>query len=341
MTRILLIYTGGTIGMFQNPQTGALENFDFNNVLIHIPELRQFNLHLDSTTFEPPIDSSDMDPEQWSKLVRIISDNYEQYDGFVVLHGTDTMAFTASALSFMLEGLSKPVVLTGSQVPIGTLRTDGKENLITAIEIASSKHADGSPMVPEVCILFHDKLIRGNRATKTSADQFDAFKSFNYPLLARAAVEIEYNEEFILPYNPHAVLKPHFNMDTHMVIFSLFPGIQSSLVEKMLDTPELKGIILRSFGSGNAPQKKWLADALTRATQSGKVIVNITQCTGGSVVMQRYETGIQLLSTGVISGYDSTVEASITKLMFLFGEGLTPEEVRKKMNENLAGEITL
>ena len=341
MKRILLIYTGGTIGMFQNPQTGALENFDFDNVLLHIPELRQFNLHLASTTFEPPIDSSDMDPSQWSKLVRIISDNYDSFDGFVILHGTDTMAYTASALSFMLEGLSKPVILTGSQLPIGTLRTDGKENLITAIEIAAATHQDGTPRVPEVCILFHNKLMRGNRTTKSSADQFDAFKSFNYPLLARAAVEIEYNDEFILPYNPQAVLKPHFSMDSHMVIFSLFPGMQASLVEKMLNTPDLKGIILRSFGAGNAPQKRWLSDALSRATEAGKVIVNITQCTGGSVVMQRYETGIQLLSTGVISGHDSTVEASIAKLMFLFGLGLTPEDVRTKMNECIAGEITL
>ena len=341
MKKILLIYTGGTIGMFQNPRTGALENFDFDNVLTHIPELRQFDLHLAATTFEPPIDSSDMDPAQWGKLVQIISDGYSQFDGFVILHGTDTMAYTASALSFMLEGLAKPVILTGSQLPIGMLRTDGKENLITAIEIAAATHPDGTPRVPEVGIFFNNKLMRGNRTTKSSADQFDAFSSFNYPLLARAAVEIEYNDEFILPCRPQEGLKPHFDMDTHMVIFSLFPGMQPALVEKILSAPDLKGIILRSFGAGNAPQKKWLSDALTRATQAGKVIVNITQCTGGSVAMQRYETGMQLLSTGVISGHDSTVEASIAKLMFLFGQGLPPEEVRTKMNECLAGEISL
>ena len=341
MKHILLIYTGGTIGMIENPTTGALESFDFDNLLFHVPELRQFALDIDTYTFDPPIDSSDMDPTQWRKLATIIAERYDAYDGFVVLHGTDTMAFTASALSFMLEGLNKPVIFTGSQLPIGKLRTDGKENLITAIEIAASTHPDGTPMVPEVCVFFHEKLLRGNRITKASADEFDAFESFNYPHLATAGVKIEYHTEYILPYRPDAVLTPHYDMDTNLIIFSLFPGIRPSLVQKMLQTPELKGVIFRTFGSGNAPQLPWLAEMLAEGTRQGKVIVNITQCTGGSVAMKRYETGLQLMEAGVLSGYDSTVEASLTKMMFLFGQGLTPDEVRAKMQLSLCGEITL
>jgi L-asparaginase len=341
MKHILLIYTGGTIGMIENPKTGALESFDFDNLLLHVPELHQFALDIHTYTFNPPIDSSDMDPLQWRKLVKIIAERYNAYDGFVVLHGTDTMAFTASALSFMLEGLNKPVILTGSQLPIGKLRTDGKENLITAIEIASAAHPDGTPMVPEVCVFFHEKLLRGNRTTKTSADEFDAFESFNYHHLATSGVEIEYHQEYILPYRPDAVLTPHYDMDTDFIIFSLFPGIRPSLVQQILATPELKGVIFRTFGSGNAPQQPWLAEMLTEATRQGKVIVNITQCTGGSVSMNLYETGLQLLKAGVVSGYDSTVEAALTKMMYLFGKGLSPNEVRAEMQHALAGEITI
>lgn len=341
MKKILLIYTGGTIGMTENPATGALESFDFDNLLHHVPELKRLDLDITTCTFNPPIDSSDMDPGQWSRLVHIIADNYDSCDGFVILHGTDTMAFTASALSFMLEGLAKPVILTGSQLPIGKLRTDGRENLITAIEIAAASKEDGTPMVPEVCVFFHEKLMRGNRITKASADGFDAFESFNYPHLATAGVEIEYHTEHILPCPTNAVLKPHYDMDPNLIIFSLFPGIRPSLVEKMLATPELKGVIFRTFGAGNAPRQPWLAALLADATKAGKVIVNITQCTGGSVAMKRYETGLQLLQSGVVSGGNSTVEASLTKLMFLFGQGLTSEEVRQKMACSLAGEITL
>ena len=284
-----------------------------------------------------------MNPSQWAKLVRIIADNYDSFDGFVVLHGTDTMAFTASALSFMLEGLAKPVILTGSQLPIGMLRTDGKENLITSIEIAAATRPDGTPRVPEVCVFFHEKLMRGNRVTKSSADEFDAFESFNCPHLATAGVEITYNDEHIRrPSNPDSsVLTPHYTLDTNLIIFSLFPGIQPGIVREVLSSPTLKGIIFRTFGSGNAPQQAWLVEQLAEATRAGKVIVNITQCTGGSVMMRRYETGLQLIDAGVVSGQDSTVEAALTKLMFLFGQQLSPDEVRRQMALSLAGEITL
>ncbi len=338
---ILLIYTGGTIGMIQNPDTGALENFNFDQLLHHVPEIKQFNLDIFSYAFTPPIDSSDMNPTFWAELVGIIYSNYERYDGFVILHGTDTMAFTASALSFMLEGLMKPVILTGSQLPIGALRTDGKENLLTAIEIAAAKNPDGTPIVPEVCVFFHEKLMRGNRTTKISAENFDAFESNNYPILAHSGIEIQYHHHFIKPYNPESEFIPHYEMDSNILILSLFPGIQPGIVEQVLRSPELKGIIFRTFGSGNAPRFPWLTEALAEATKRGKIIVNITQCSTGSVKMRMYETGRQLLEAGIISGHDSTVEAALTKLMYLLGQGLSPENIRTEMKRSIAGEISV
>lgn len=338
---ILIIYTGGTIGMIHNADTGALESFNFDHLLSHVPELKQLNIDIDSITFDPPIDSSDMEPELWSRIVSIIEKNYDQYDGFVILHGTDTMSFTASALSFMLEDLMKPVILTGSQLPIGALRTDGKENLITAIEIAAAKDADGNPMVPEVCVFFHEKLMRGNRTTKINSESFGAFGSNNYPNLAKAGTDIQFFTRNIRKYVPGLKLKAHHEYNSNIVIFSLFPGIQQEVVEKLLSAKELKGIIFRTYGAGNAPQKKWLVDALKKATAEGKIIINITQCAGGSVHMERYETGLQLLEAGVISGKDSTVEAALTKLMYLLGKNLPVEEVRRRMSKSFAGEISV
>ncbi len=341
MSRVLLIYTGGTIGMGCNAKTGALEPLRFDQLSKQMPELEQISADIDVHQFAPPIDSSDMTPRLWSHLVRIIADNYEQYDGFVILHGTDTMAYTASALSFMLENLTKPVILTGSQLPIGQLRTDGKENLITSIEIASAKHDDGRPVVPEVCIYFSGKLLRGNRSTKINADGFNAFDSFNYPHLADAGVTIVYNEEFILKPDYDKPMTPHFALDPNVVVFTLFPGIQDNIVRHVLDAPELRAIVMRSYGSGNAPQRPWLMKMLSDASNRGVNIINISQCAEGTVEMARYDTGYQLKNAGVISGYDSTVESAVTKLMHLQGHYSDSNIIRMKMNQNLRGEISL
>ena len=335
--KILLIYTGGTIGMKENPLTGALENVDFDKVLPEVPELKALDIDIETVTFRKPVDSCDVDAAAWRDIASIIEDNYSRFDGFVILHGTDTMAYTASALSFMLEGLQKPVILTGSQLPIGKLRTDGKENLLTAIEIAAAVRKDGSPRVSEVCIFFHDTLTRGNRTTKSSADRFDAFESFNCKPLAVSAIDIEYDDEAML--RQEGPLKVHYAMDNAMLVLSLFPGIREDFMRSMLSIPGLKGVVLRTFGSGNAPSFPWLSNVLEDAVRNGLVIVNITQCAGGNVAMERYTTGLHLLGAGVVSGHDSTVEAALTKMMRLFGDGLAAPEVRGAMSRSIAGEI--
>lgn len=338
---VLLIYTGGTIGMIENAETGALESFNFEQLQKHVPELQKFTFTIDSLQFDPPMDSSDMEPEAWRKLVRIIFDNYERYTGFVILHGTDTMAYTASALSFMLEGLNKPVILTGSQLPIGVLRTDGKENLMTSIEIAAAVDAGGHPLVPEVCIFFENHLMRGNRTTKMNAENFNAFRSFNYPLLAEAGIHIKYNPAVTHAANDSQVLTPHYLLDTNIAVLKLFPGIHENVVAATLSIDGLKAVVLETYGSGNAPRKVWFVRLLREASERGIVIVNITQCKAGMVEMERYETGYQLLQAGVVSGYDSTTESAVAKLMFLLGHGYAPEEVRERMSRSIAGEITV
>lgn len=337
---ILLIYTGGTIGMIENPETGALEAFDFQHLKEHVPELKDLGYKISSIQFNPPMDSSEMGPESWIKIVQIIAKNYHEYNGFVVLHGTDTMAFTASALSFMLENLNKPVVLTGSQLPIGMLRTDGKENLITAIEIAAALDNE-MPVVPEVCIFFENDLLRGNRTSKTNADNFNAFRSYNYPPLAHAGISIKYDMPQIYHPVSRKPLKPHYTLDCNIAILKLFPGISPQVVESILNIPDLKGVVMETFGSGNAPGCDWFLLMLKEAVERGIVIVNITQCRAGSVEMHRYETGRKLLEAGVISGFDCTTECAVTKLMFLFGDGLTAEEVKEHMNCSLIGEVTI
>ena len=338
---VLLIYTGGTIGMGRNPHTGALEPLDFNHLLEQLPEMRFIQAKVDTYHFTPAIDSSDMTPQFWERLVMLISQRYNDYDGFVILHGTDTMAYTASALSFMFHNLTKPVILTGSQLPLGLLRTDGKENLITSIELAAAKDSKGHAMVPEVCIYFSGRLLRGNRATKKNADGFQAFDSYHFPHLCDAGGDFVYHHHHILRPDYDLPVTVHPEMNPNVIVFSLFPGIQQHVISSMLTIPSVRGIVMRTFGSGNAPQNPKLTQLLHEANQRGTVIVNVTQCGAGRVAMGRYETGHHLLDAGVISGYDSTVEAAVTKLMHLLAQHKSPETIRNEMNRSLAGEITL
>jgi len=335
---VLIIYTGGTIGMVTDPESGVLRPFDFNHLYQQVPELKQFNCKLEVRSFEEPIDSSNMTPAIWAELALLIQANYDEYDGFVVLHGSDTMAYTASALSFMLEDLNKPVILTGSQLPIGVIRTDGKENLITAIEIASTKEK-GKPLVPEVAIYFEYKLYRGNRTFKASAEHFEAFESPNYPLLADAGLEINYNRDAIKKTPPRSLVV-HTTLNTNITILKHFPGINVAVVDAILSAPGLEAAVIETFGSGNASTDPAFLGALKRAADKGIVLLNTTQCNKGAVRQGRHETSANLAMIGMVNGYDLTLEAAVTKLMFLLGQGLSKEEVKKALVKSICGEMT-
>lgn len=336
---ILIIYTGGTIGMVQMPVSGILVPVKFDHIQDEVPDLNRLGYNLQVVTFSPPIDSSNMTPAVWVKIANTIERNYSKYDGFVILHGTDTMAYTASALSYMFENLDKSIVLTGAQLPIGILRTDGKENLITAIQIAAAKRNEMA-IVPEVCVYFNSKLYRGNRISKRHADDFSAFSSVNYPALANAGVEIKYFQENIYHPANKGILKVRTQFDENVVILKFFPGMGRMVFENILNIPGLKGVVLESFGSGNIPTNRWMISLIKNAIKRKIIFLNITQCQGGAVNMGRYETGNELEQAGVVSGKDMTTEAAITKLMFLLGQGLDHEEIKLHLNKSLIGEIS-
>ena len=327
--------------MKEDPSIQALRPFDFSQILAEVPELRKFAYKIDSVTFDPLIDSSDVDPQNWITLARLIEDKYDDYDGFVILHGTDTMAYSASALSFMTEGLTKPVIFTGSQLPIGVPRTDGKENLISAVEIAAAKDSEGHAMVPEVCICFDNVLMRGNRTTKINSDNFRAFRSENYPPLAEAGISIRYNETHIIKPSDWS-RKPlfHTNLDTRVSILKIHPGITPQVAEGILCGPESRAVILETYGAGNAPSRGWFLDIVRKAAETGKILMNVTQCIAGSVNMDIYATGKSLKGLGVVNGYDSTTESALGKLFFLMGLSSSNEAVKEGLSSNLRGEIS-
>jgi len=336
---ILVIYTGGTIGMVKNVKTGALNPVNFDELYKLLPVLEQYEYQISHVSFEKLIDSSDVKPDFWIELATVIEKNYEQYDGFVVLHGSDTMAYSTSVLSFLLENLNKPIVFTGSQLPLGVVRTDGRENIINAIEIAAAKE-DDTPLVPEVCLFFENRLFRGNRVSKFNAENFQAFISGNYPALADAGVEIQYRKEHIAKPN-FKKLKVHKSLDTNVTILKLYPGISEDVVRAVLHTNHLRAVILETYGSGNAPTDPWFIELLKEAIESGIIILNVSQCKGGHVEMGKYLTSVQLYNIGVISGYDITTEAAIAKLMFLLGQNISQDKIKELLRKSLRGEITL
>jgi L-asparaginase len=340
-TSILLIYTGGTIGMKQDPVSFDLRPFDFSQILEEMPELRKFGYNIDTYSFNPVIDSSDVDIPFWKHLAELLEKNYKKYDGFVILHGTDTMSFSASAISFMLENNEKPIIFTGSQLPIGMLRTDGKENLISSIEIAAAKDKNGRPMVPEVCIYFESHLYRGNRTTKYNAENFRAFRSANYPVLADVGIHIKYNTQFInYPSEWGKELKVRTEMDPSVLIIKVTPGLRRDILQSMLSVKGIRAVILETFGSGNAPSGKWFTECIKEAIDNDIIVLNVTQCHAGKVDMGAYSTGKSLKDIGVIGGSDITTEAAMAKLIFLLGQFSNNKEVRAHLVKNICGEIS-
>lgn len=338
---LLLIYTGGTIGMKEDPSIQALRPFDFSQILAEVPELRKFAYKIDSQTFDPLIDSSDIEPSNWKMLARIIEESYDSYDGFVILHGTDTMAYSASALSFMIEGLTKPVIFTGSQLPIGVPRTDGKENLISAVEIAAAKDSEGHALVPEVCICFDNVLMRGNRTTKINSSNFRAFRSENFPPLAEAGISIKYNSDLIRkPTDWNTKPLFHKDIDTRVAILKIHPGITPQVVRDILCSSESRAVIIETYGAGNAPSKGWFTDIVKEAAEMGKILLNVTQCIAGSVNMDIYATGKSLKEAGVLNGYDSTTEGALAKLFYILGKCSDNAVAKKYVEEDLRGEIS-
>ena len=345
-SKVLLIYTGGTIGMMQDAKSGQLKPFDFKHLTEQIPELNKFDVELSAVSFDKPIDSSDMLPEIWIQMAITIEKNYSKYDGFVILHGSDTMSFTASALSFMLGNLNKPVILTGSQLPIGTIRTDGKENLITAIEIAAAKEnlpvgkAGGKSIVSEVCIYFEYQLYRGNRTHKYNAEHFQAFQSPNYPILAEAGVHLKYNKAALLKPSSKK-LNVQTQLDPNIAILQMFPGITKNTVEAVLNTKNAKAILLETFGSGNATTQPWFLECLKKAIDKGLVILNVTQCNAGKVEQGKYATSAGFKKLGVIGGADLTTEAAVAKLMYVLGTTSKKKEIEKLLMSDLRGEMSI
>ncbi len=336
--KVLIIYTGGTIGMVETPQ--GLQPFDFSHLMDNVPKIGKLGYEIKSVQFPQPIDSSNMNPQYWGQIVKAIADNYDDFDGFVVLHGTDTMAYTASALSFMLRNLRKPVIITGSQLPIGDVREDGTENLISAVEVAGAKDENGDPMIQEVAISFQDYIVRGVRSTKFTSTGFHAFKSFNYPVLGTIDLHISYNKPFLMRHDTKLPLEPFYAMDPNILVLWLYPGITEEIVKAQLATPGIKAVVLRTFGAGNAPTEKWFLDAISDAVNRGLIVYNVTQCLNGGDEQKRYYTGDMLSDAGVITGYDITAEAAITKLMYLIGSGYTPAEIKNYLQISMVGEIT-
>lgn len=338
---VLLIYTGGTIGMKENPESGALEPFDFDSLLEEVPELRKFGLKIDHYSFSPLIDSSNVEPGLWQSLVMLIKERYDDYDGFVILHGTDTMAYSASALSFMMDNLDKPVIFTGSQLPIGKPRTDGKENLISAVEIAAARDSDGNAIVPEVCICFNSNLFRGNRSTKVNATGFDAFSSPNYPELATAGISIKYNNGFIhYQKNRKQEFSVNTSLDTRVSVLKIHPGITEQAVRDILLGSGTRAVILETYGSGNAISSPWFLKIVKEAADKGKILLNVTQCLSGEVNMDLYATGKTLKDAGVVCGYDSTTESALAKLFHLMGTESDTDKIKNLLGKNLKGEIS-